>query len=316
MKGYSIKAYAKINLSLDVLGKRPDGYHEVRMIMQQIDLWDRVTVGIKEEAPEIALEMDAPRITLTSDSNELPCDETNLAWKAAALILTLFPGASAGQNVSIHIEKNIPIAAGLAGGSADGAAVLHALNRLLCLGLSLKELMELGVKLGADVPFCLMGQAAAAPALGFSRADASTCAEATGIGECLSPLPPLRAWVLLSKPQATVSTAEVYGALRISEITERPDNDKIIESLHEGDPVKLYKNMYNILEKVSELRYPVIVYTKNMMALPDQNGKVMMSGSGPTIFALSPNKEELEQLWRKMKPINSETYLVETISLQ
>ncbi len=316
MNECSIKAYAKINLSIDVTGKRADGYHEVRMIMQEIDLWDLVTVTIEAESQERGT--DTLPIRLTVDREDLPGDQTNLAWKAAALILRDKPNVLRAlrenhQSITIDIKKNIPMAAGLAGGSADGAAVLHALNRLLELHLTLEELMELGVKLGADVPFCLMGQAAAAPALGFRGA--STCAEATGIGECLSPLPPLRSFVLLSKPDVAVSTAEVYGALDLSKIEQRPGTEEIIQSLYSADKRKMYENMYNVLEKVSEFLYPVIVYTKNIMDSNDLESKAMMSGSGPTVFLLSSEKSLLEPIYSRMKAIHRETYLVETIFL-
>ncbi|MDD2484499.1 MAG: hypothetical protein PHQ50_05715, partial [Eubacteriales bacterium] len=212
--------------------------------------------------------------------------------------------------------------AGLAGGSADGAAVLHALNELFELELSLQELMELGVKLGADVPFCLMAQAASVfqegaalqkKGVAAQKNAASTCAEATGIGECLSPLPPLPSFVLLSKPPIAVSTAEVYGALDLSKIEQRPGTDEIIESLRSGEQSRLYKNMYNVLEKVSCFLYPEISDTKNAMDLAGAAAKAMMSGSGPTVFMLAPEKSMLEPLLHKMKALNRETFLVETL---
>ena len=318
----SIRAYAKINLSIDVLGKRPDGYHEVRMVMHQIDLWDMVTVGIEADDR-------MPRISLTCSRADLPCDRTNLAWRAAELILADYAGRKhESLRININIQKNIPVAAGLAGGSADGAAVLHALNSLLGLGLSFSELAALGVKLGADVPFCLMGQAAANPAPGHlpaanpgavpacAPADVSVCAEAVGIGEILTPLPPLDAWVLLSKPPIAVSTKEVYGALRLNEIERHPDTDALIENLKAGRHIAMYKNMYNVLEKPCGLLYPVTMYTKNTMQTADPAIKVMMSGSGPTVFALSADKKKLAQMYAKMKLLNPETYLIQTILLR
>jgi len=336
MKEATIKAYAKINLSIDVLGKRADGYHLVRMIMQQIDLWDLVRVRLKEEpakAGEIGLSCRVS--VLSQNAADLPCDESNLAWKAAALLFQARPESKArleqkGTMVDIHIEKNIPMAAGLAGGSADAAAVLHALNRLLELGLSLQELMELGVKLGADVPFCIMGQAAAEKApvaqhqAGQAAASApleecgpSTCAEATGIGEILVPLPPLGSWVLLSKPPIAVSTAEVYGALDGAVIEKRPGTESIIECLKKENCFNLYENMYNVLEKVSEFLYPVIANTRESMewgGVQTLNAsKPMMSGSGPTVFMLASERAALAPLFEKMKAINPETYLIETL---
>jgi len=305
MKEIKLRAYAKINLSIDVLGKRDDGYHDVSMVMQQVDLWDEVTVTSHEGF--------RPRsVTVTSNLDNLPVDESNIAYKAARLMLPRFCERE-GDSIGIRLEKRIPVAAGLAGGSADGAAVLHALNHLWGLGLTLSDLMELGAELGADVPFCIMGQAALHPELRFNDGQASTCALAGGIGEMLAPLPPLAAWVVLSKPPVQVSTAEIYGALKLEEIKERPDTEGIIQGLHEQDFTKVSEGMFNVLEPVSTERFPEILNIKNRMQKNSGLYKTMMSGSGPTVFAVTPDKATAEQIYNGINNINAATYLVRTI---
>lgn len=305
MNAITLKAYAKINLSIDVLRKRDDGYHEVEMIMQQVDLWDQVTVSVSHGFSPKA-------ITITTDSKNLPVDRRNLAYRAAEQILSGYRHIESG-NIQIHLNKNIPEGAGLAGGSADAAAVLHALNYLLDLRLSLIELMKIGVNLGADVPFCIIGQAALDPRLGFKSEPVSTCALATGIGEKLSPLPSIDARVILSKPSVTISTAEIYGALRLEDITERPDNKAIIQGLIEKNFDKVSENMSNVLERISEIRYPSIMYTKNMMKTIEGSYKVLMSGSGPTVYAISTDRAVAEKIYQKIKQINPESILTKTL---
>ncbi|MDD2216039.1 MAG: 4-(cytidine 5'-diphospho)-2-C-methyl-D-erythritol kinase [Eubacteriales bacterium] len=301
----TLKAYGKINLSIDVLGKRPDGYHEVCMVMQMIDLWDRIKVRIIHGS-------NPQSIQITTDCRDLPPDKRNLAYRAAELMLSRYGGVEKG-GIGIHLEKKIPMAAGLAGGSGDGAAVLHALNKLWDLRLPLSELMDLGVKLGADVPFCLMGQGALEPVSRFTKGHASTCALATGIGEKLVPLSPIDAWVVLSKPPISVSTKEVYEALNLETITKRPNTGDLVQGLKEADFDKISKNMYNVLENVSEIRYPPIVYTKNIIQSDKGRHQTMMSGSGPTVFAITPDFSVAERIYNKIKKVNDETFLVETL---
>ncbi|HQC82200.1 MAG TPA: 4-(cytidine 5'-diphospho)-2-C-methyl-D-erythritol kinase, partial [Bacillota bacterium] len=250
MEQIQINAYAKINLSIDVLRKRDDGYHDVSMVLQQIDLHDTVTVSCCEDAGQGAIELSA-------NIQAVPMGQDNIAWKAASLMKQLFPHKGRDA-VRIHIEKRIPMAAGLAGGSADAAAVLHALNYLWQCGLSVEELMEIGVKLGADVPFCVMGQAAKNEDLNFNNGGISTCALAEGIGEKLTPLPPLKAFAVLFKPPVSLSTAEIYKSLDLNKVRTRPDTSSLIQGLREQDFEKVQASMYNVLEEVSTERYPVI----------------------------------------------------------
>jgi 4-diphosphocytidyl-2-C-methyl-D-erythritol kinase len=309
MKQIQLKAYAKVNLSIDVLAKRQDGYHEVCMIMQQVGLFDEIALSILADS-------EPGSIKITTDSMELPDDERNLAHRAASLMLTRY-GIGRTDAIGIHINKRIPIAAGLAGGSADGAAVLHGLNQIWSLGLPLQELMELGLQLGADVPFCLMGQASLEPGLGFDQNFISSCALAEGIGERLRPLPPMSGWVILSKPSIQVSTADVYRALRLEEVKKRPNTAALILGLERGNFEQIQKSMYNVLEEISVKNYPAIGEAiEQMESIASQSlcpGKVMMSGSGPTIFAFSSEKEPLIPIYYSLKNTNSETFVVELL---
>ncbi len=301
MQQITLKAYAKINLSLDVLAKRADGYHEVRMVMQQIDLADTVTVSYEEDG--------ASGIHLTTSNPELPTDGFNIAYAAAELMAEI--SSKRGQpkpgSIRIHIDKNIPVSAGLAGGSTDAAAVIQALNALWSLKMPAAELMAAGKKLGADVPFCIMGNAG------------DTCALAEGIGEKLSPIrradnQPLTVfkdcWILLSKPPLSVSTAKVYGSLMISGITERPDTEELIAGLMENNWTKISKNMINVLENVTLEEYCIVMYTKNKMRECDPKA-CLMSGSGPSIFGIFVDKSTAIEAFDVMKELNRDTYLVQ-----
>jgi 4-diphosphocytidyl-2-C-methyl-D-erythritol kinase len=308
MKQIQINAYAKINLSIDVLGKRPDGYHDVAMVLQQIDLHDAVTVGCCEDSRQ------GP-IKITADMKTMPMEQDNIAWKAACLMKQLFPRKSQ-ETIRIHIEKKIPMAAGLAGGSADAAAVLHALNALWECNLPIAELMEIGVKLGADVPFCIMGQAAKNTVLNFNRDGISTCAFAQGIGEKLTPLPPLKAFAVLFKPPVSVPTAEIYKSLDLNAVKMRPDTGSLIQGLREQDFDKVKASMYNVLEEVSTENYPVIAKNREWLQSMASNAKTMMSGSGPTLFALTPDKKSaniiLEKIEANRGEKNGDAFLTKT----
>ncbi|GAB1475779.1 4-(cytidine 5'-diphospho)-2-C-methyl-D-erythritol kinase [Bacillota bacterium] len=298
MNEIKLKAYAKINLSIDVTGKRSDGYHYVKMIMQQIKLHDEI--GLKY------VEKDAGGlIGITSDLEELPKDSSNIAWKAAVLMRERFPDKAKG-NIFIHIKKNIPMAAGLAGGSADAAAVLHGLNTLWECGLTVSELMNLGLRLGADVPFCIMGQTAAnAAAAEFpclitpSGESVSTCALAEGIGEILTPLKPLEAFVILCKPDISVVTAEIYKSLVLEDISKRPDTAAIISGLQHGDFHAVTSAMYNVLEEVSARKYPIIREEILRLREAADGEMAMMSGSGPTVFALISRESRARDIFNK-----------------
>ena len=270
----TLKALAKINLGLDVLGRRENGYHDVRMVMQTIYLYDNVTIQKTEE----------PGITVKTNLFYLPVDENNIAYKAAKMLMDEF---QLQEGVEITLQKHIPVAAGLAGGSSNAAAVLVGMNRLFRLGLTQKELMERGVTLGADVPYCVMR--------------GTVLAE--GIGEILSPLPPLpRCYVLIAKPNISVSTKMVYEKLDSCEITEHPDIDGIIEGLEKQDIRKVASSMGNVLERVTVEEYPIIDEIKQAMKNAGALN-AMMSGSGPTVFGIFEDRRtatEAQQAIRQL----------------
>ena len=266
MDEMTVKALAKINIGLDVTGKRDDGYHLVRMIMQTIHMYDLVTVSKSHDAG----------ISMTTNASFLPVDDDNLCIKAAKSLAEEF-GISEG--IRIHLNKHIPVAAGLAGGSSDAAAVLYGVNRVYNLGLSKQQLMERGVSIGADVPYCLMRGTALAE----------------GIGEVLTPLPSMmRCPVLIAKPSISVSTKYVYEHLDALENPKHPDIDAMIADIKAQDLHALGSHMGNILEGVTVAKYPVIQQIKDVM---NQNGAVisMMSGSGPTVFGFFDDEATLQR---------------------
>lgn len=272
MDEISLKALAKINLGLDVLGKREDGYHDVRMIMQTIHLYDRVEIK-KTRSPHIHVE---------TNLYYLPVNEDNLVYRAAKLMKDEF---QIKEGVRIVLQKFIPVAAGLAGGSSDAAAVLVGMNRIFNLGLKQNKLMELGLKIGADVPFCIMRGTALAE----------------GIGEKLTALPPMpKCPVLIAKPAISVSTKTVYEGLKLYDGMEHPDIDGVMESIQQKDLKGVASRMGNILETVTIPMYPVIKDIKNLMM---DNGALnaMMSGSGPTVFGLFQNEKEIRRAYDALK---------------
>jgi len=308
MKMITIQSYGKINLSIDVLEKLPSGYHRVEMIMEQIALHDDVVVRWIPNA--------IGKITVTCSTNRhyLPVDDRNLATKAARLMAERFGQGKAGL-IRIDIKKRLPVAAGLAGGSSNGAAVLHGINHLWNLGLSVTELSRVGQELGADVPFCLMGQAAYDPALRpFFENDpmAAGCALATGIGTDLVPLKGPSVYVVLSKPPISVSTREVYQGLDQAEILKRPDTKDMIVGLQNENWEQIKKNMVNVLEFYTLKMYDKVVYTKNKMLETCSDATVLMSGSGPTVLGFYKTQAEAELVYTAMKPLNKETFLTET----
>ena len=264
MNSITLKSRAKINLSIDVLGKRQDGYHLVEMIMQTIDLYDLIEIN----------EKDNDQITIKSTSDEIPLDCNNLVYKAANLIKKTF---NINKGVEIHIKKNIPVAAGMAGGSSNAAAALVGLNKLWNLNLSNQQLEKIGLKLGADVPFCINGGAVLA----------------SGIGEELTPIKGLTkdVCILVCKPDLFVSTKEVYECIDSKDIDKRPNNKFLIECLKNEDTRQLAENMFNVLEGVTMDKHPVIQQIKDIMTNNRALG-AMMSGSGPTVFGLYENKED------------------------
>ena len=263
MNSITLKSRAKINLSIDVLGKRQDGYHLVEMIMQTIDLYDLIEIN----------EKDNDQITIKSTSDEIPLDCNNLVYKAANLIKKTF---NINKGVEIHIKKNIPVAAGMAGGSSNAAAALVGLNKLWNLNLSNQQLEKIGLKLGADVPFCNGGAVLA-----------------SGIGEELTPIKGLTkdVCILVCKPDLFVSTKEVYECIDSKDIDKRPNNKFLIECLKNEDTRQLAENMFNVLEGVTMDKHPVIQQIKDIMTNNRALG-AMMSGSGPTVFGLYENRED------------------------
>lgn len=309
MKEIKLKAFAKINLSLDVCGLLDNGFHEVSMVMQQILLCDDVKVRWTEDSS-----VQGISISLSTNRYYLPTDERNLAYKAA-LLMTEKYAADINGSISIDIVKRIPVAAGLAGGSSNGAAVIHALNMLWDLKLPLQELCDTGAKLGSDVPFCIMGQAAANDNLKpvYSKDPlACHCALATGTGTELRPLQGLKSHLVLSKPAISVSTAEVYKGIDSEHIPERPDNKELINALRTNNRKLVEKNMINVLENFTLKRYPVIVYTKNKIQQLCSCEGVLMSGSGPTVYGLCKNIREAKELCRRMLEDNKESFWTRT----
>lgn len=279
-----LKARAKINLGLDVIRRREDGYHEVKMIMQTIQLYDQIFIKkIKE-----------PEIKVKTNLFYLPENENNLVYKAAKLLKDEF---GIKEGVHLELQKFIPVAAGLAGGSADAAAVLYGMNRMFQLGLSIEELKQRGVKIGADVPYCIMRGTALAE----------------GIGEQLTSLPPApRCKVLIAKPSISVSTKFVYDNLRLDKETKHPDINQLIQDIKKGNLHDMAAHMGNVLESVTIPNYPVIEEIKKQM-IQDGALNAMMSGSGPTVFGLFEDTEKAEYAYHQMREGNiaKQVYLTE-----
>lgn len=268
----SLKALAKINLGLDVVRRREDGYHEVRMIMQTIHLYDRLDIKRTKESG----------IQIQTNLSFLPVNENNLIYKAAKLLMDEF---SITDGVSVKLDKRIPVAAGMAGGSTDAAAMLFGMNRLFSLGLTKRQLMERGVQIGADVPYCIMRGTALAE----------------GIGEELSPLAPMvKCPVLIAKPSISVSTKFVYQNLKLDDTTIHPDIDLLIEDIKAKNLHDIAAHMGNVLETVTIPNYPVIDEIKKHML---SNGAVgaMMSGSGPTVFGLFDDEDTAKKAYKAMR---------------
>ncbi len=272
MKKIVYKAYGKINLTLDVLGKRPDGYHEVRTILQGISLHDLVELEITEGDGE-----QRPNIRLSSNLPQLSTGADNLAYRAAELLMGDFPHLS---GLKIHLTKRIPLAAGLAGGSTDAAATLLGINQLAGLGLSLADLRNYAARLGSDVPFCLEPLTA----IGEGRGEL--------IRECVA-APEL--WLTLAKPPFSVSAQAAYQSLAKVKITGRPQTEKVLEGLQKKDLNLIYANMGNVLEDATFFLFPQLTDWKKEM---EELGaaKVMMSGSGPTLLAFFGEREGAEKL--------------------
>lgn len=313
MERIQIKSYGKINLCLDVLRRLENGYHEVEMIMQQILLHDDVAVRWYEDTGRSNGEKSGSiRIELSTNRPYLPVDERNLAYKAAQIMTELYGFGKSGK-IRIDIKKRIPVAAGLAGGSGNGAAVIHALNYLWDLKLNVEQLCEAGSRLGSDVPFSIMGQAKANPQLGLESDPLAThCAVARGTGTQLEPVAGLKSHLLLTKPPIGVSTAEVYQGLHLDQIKERPNISEMINALEDKNFINIRKNMINILETFTLTRYSSVMYTKNKVERLLGEEAVLMSGSGPTIFALCKSRNEAQHACEELKQYNKETFWTRT----
>lgn len=275
-----VKAPAKINLTLDVLYKRPDNFHEVEMVMTTVDLADRISLESREDGV----------IQIISTDNFVPNDHRNFAYQAARLIKDTY---GIRQGVSITIEKEIPIAAGLAGGSSDAAATLKGLNELWDLGLSIDELAELGAKIGSDVSFCVYGGTALA----------------TGRGEKIKELPaPPNCWVVLAKPKIGVSTAEVYGGLKVEGL-QHPNTEQMIQAIETKDYELLCSSLGNVLETVTFKLHPEVVMLKEQMKRFGADA-TLMSGSGPTVFGLVDSEARVSRIYNGLRGFCEEVYAV------
>ena len=275
-----IKATAKINLTLDVLYKRPDNYHEVEMIMTTVDLADRIGLEPRQDG----------LIKIMSADRYVPDDNRNFAYQAAQLLKDLY---NIDEGVTIHIEKEIPIAAGLAGGSSDAAATLRGLNELWNLELSLDELAELGAKIGSDVSFCVYGGTALATGRG------------THIQEIAAPP---ACFIVLAKPKIGVSTSEVYGNLKIDEI-EHPNTKQMIHAIETQNYELICESVGNVLESVTFKLYPEVVTIKEQMQRFGADA-VLMSGSGPTVFGLVDTESRAQRIYNGLRGFCEEVYVV------
>ena len=274
IKHLSLKAYGKINLGLDVLRRREDGYHDVRMIMQTVGIFDRVDLIWKEE----------PGIQVETNLYYLPTNENNLVYKAAKLLMDEF---QVQEGLLIRLRKFIPVAAGMAGGSSDAAAVLFGVNKMFRLGLTTEELMERGVKIGADVPYCILRGTALSE----------------GIGEVLTSLPPVpQCQVLVAKPGINVSTKFVYENLHANDLRpeQHPDIDGMIRAIKAHDLQGIADKLGNVLETVTVKEYPVIQEIKDKMLEFGAIGS-LMSGSGPTVFGLFTNPRAAQEAYEELR---------------
>ena len=284
MKVYE-KAPAKINLMLDVLSKREDGFHEVEMIMTMVDLADRLEME----------ELSRNTIVISSQAGYIPLDEKNLAFQAARLIKERY---KVDKGVYIHLDKKIPVAAGLAGGSSDAAAALRGLNRLWGLGIPLDKLSRLGAELGSDVPFCVTGGTAIA----------------RGRGEQLEQIAgPPQCWVILAKPPINVSTADVYGRFRLSQVEQHPSTEGMAAELAAGSFTGMCQQLGNVLESVTLKLHPEVEQLKESMRKLGADG-VLMSGSGPTVFGLVSRESKVARIYNGLRGFCKEVYVVRMLT--
>lgn len=277
------KAPAKINLSLDVLYKRPDNYHEIEMVMTTVDLADRIELTT----------IDTDAIIMGSESRFIPNDERNLAYRAAKLIKDKY---SINKGVHIKIEKYIPVAAGLAGGSSDAAATLRGLNRLWSLNIPTAELAEIGSEIGSDVSFCVY----------------NSTAVARGRGEIITKLPaPPTCWVVLAKPMIGVSTPSIYQHLDLDSV-KHPDTQGMIDAIKTNDYIKMTQKLGNVLEAVTLPLYPEVQQIKNKMISSGADA-VLMSGSGPTMFSLVAQESRAQRIYNSLRGFCEEVHVVQML---
>lgn len=282
MDKVTVRCPGKINISLDVVGKREDGYHLLKTIMQNISLFDEVTVKKSDKG-----------INIYCNNGNIPCDSSNIAYKAARIVLDKF---NIKSGVDIIIEKRIPIAAGLAGGSTDAAGVIRAMNEIFELNMSIGDMMEIGIMIGADVPFCIL----------------QNTALAEGIGEALTLLIPLEdVWCVLAKPDISISTKEVYSKLKLDEIPRHPNTLRIKEYIEKKDIKNMALNMINVLETVTIKENPIIFNIKNIMMEFHALGS-LMSGSGPAVFGIFEDRVSAERCYNRLRDYLKEVFLVTT----
>lgn len=279
--GLKIKARAKVNLSLDVIDQREDGYHELEMVMQQIDLYDILTF---EKSEDIIIACDNPYV---------PSDEKNIVHK---IVKSVQDYKNISDGLKIHIEKNIPVSAGLGGGSTDAAAALVAYNKLYDLNLTRKEMIDISKAIGADIPFFFYGG----------------CCIAKGIGEQLTPIEGFnQGWLVISKPNIGISTQEVYSALDYRLIVDHPQTNAMIEAVKSNNIYQISKNLRNVLEDVVFKRQIIVEKIKNKMNDYGALGS-LMSGSGPSVFGIFKDYDSGKNAYKNLKKVYSETYLIKT----
>ena len=300
-----LRSYAKINLALDVTGIRPDGYHSVDTVMQRVSLFDLVNIGWQEQDSDSVNRETPVQIRLSTTKPYLPTDQRNLAYQAALAMLER--AEACGQKktglLTIRIEKRIPVAAGLGGGSSNCAAMLIGLNRLWKLQQSTKQLCAIAEQLGSDIPFCVLTQNTS-----------SRCAIGSGRGEKLQVLRyPLRKYLILAKPAFGVSTREVFAGIDDCVITDHPDMKLLKKALMQRQDEAIYRNMINVLEAYTLTHYPRVKALKDAIAATEDVRKVLMSGSGPTVIGVYDSFGAAKRACKEIRKAGFEAYWADTI---